>query len=73
MLTMDAAAAEQHAHNTGKMLNFRTPLLFKGGVQNKNKYEKAQLDHTSKQYTRGQLSTFNTVSMRCRTEQPRTH
>ncbi len=75
-LTMDAAA-EQHAHHKhidkGKRLNFRTPLLFKGGVQNKNKYEKAQLDHTSKQYTRGQLSTFNTVSMRCRTEQPRTH
>ncbi len=42
-------------------------------MQNKNKYEKVQLDHTSKQYTRGQLSTFKSMSMRCRTEQPRTH
>ena len=33
----------------------------------------AQLDHTSKQCTRGQLSAFNIVSMRCQTEQPRTH
>ncbi len=41
-LTMDAAA-EQHAHHIGKRLHFRTPLLFKGSVQNKNKYEKAQL------------------------------
>ncbi len=58
-------------------------LLFGGGGQQRDgrtdgqtdnmQYEKAQLDHTTKQYTRGQLSTFNTVSMICRTEQPRTH
>ena len=52
-------------------LGLRTPPKISGGggVSNKNIHEEAQLDHTSKFYTDGQLFAISTVGVRCWTDQ----